>query len=419
MGHENPIYECAACGWVWDTPQKGVLNDRSLDERLLRENPNDPRFSKDGSPENNAQTFANVKEAGLRENIEAAIIAIEDSGYNGNADEWRWAFVDADPADWPILYDELLSDIQRMGIRQASLSKEADLNAVNPNAMPGSGISGVVCEACNSVISVGQGQLRPATCPNCQAPLSSATNPDVVASLKEAQLPGGADQPPAQGTMQQPGPVSMPTAPNPAMMGDEENPNQVVQDQKVLAREEIANESAAKHFSQIQNLDELKDEIVKGLANQYQLPDSYVHDHLVIQAKFDQANATNGELNKEIDLENYQEVNPSTKDATAPQNPLNAIKRGATVPVKLIISKIMKEQNTDEVTALNMFKDSWGGETPPDTFNVMVSGELKYFLPTEAVGDSPGQTESPFPPPQAPEDVMDQQYNEVPEQPAH
>lgn len=293
------------------------------------------------------------------------------------------------------------------------------MTPTNPTAQTGQQTDLVkVCPSCGN-----NNDEDDANCKKCGANIipvqpTQAQGKPITGSIKEAQLPGGDNQPPTQGTMQQPGPMSMPTAPNPAMMGDQDTQDKPVQDQKFLARTEIANEKAALHFSKIDNLEELSEQIVDGLSQQYNLPHDYVKDHLVVQAQFDQAIASNGTLNKEINLEQYQEVNPSTPTEVAPQEPLNTIKKGATIPLKLILSKIMKEQGIDEVTALNNFKEAYAGQNPPETFDVMVIGELRYYLPKQAIGGSEEQTESPFLPAQAPEDVMDQSYNQVPELPA-
>ena len=71
---------------------------------------------------------------------------------------------------------------------------------------------------------------------------------------------------------------------------------------------------------------------------------------------------------------------------------------------KLIIQKIMKDQKVDEATANSMFEDNWAGMAPPLDYNVPVRGELKFYLPQEAVGTAQqDQTENPFNPPQNPE----------------
>lgn len=308
------------------------------------------------------------------------------------------------------------------GLKKKSSQKKA-FDQMNPDGIPVAQGTSIIkeCPSC--------GNDNPGTsdeCLNCktniidvQPIIKNFDNSNQILSFtKEALQPGGADQPPTQGIMQQPGQINMPTAPNPAMMGDQESQDKPAQDPKFLARTEIANESAAKHFSKIENLEELIEPIVNGLAQQYNLPDDYIEDHILVQATFDRFVAANGQLNEQLDLEQYKEVNPSTNQIE-PQQPLNTIKKGVNVPLKTILKKIMKEENVGEEQALGEMDQAWRGQLAPQTFPVLVTGQLKFFLPTEAIGGLDQQTESPFLPAQAPQDVMDQSYNRVPELPAH
>jgi hypothetical protein len=262
-----------------------------------------------------------------------------------------------------------------------------------------------VCPSCNTINEPDATQCANISCGK------SLTN-QTLAATKTAELPGE-----PQGSVPNGAEMPMNNAPNPAMMGENvSDENKSLQDPKALARITVANESAAKEFSQVDKLENAP-EVKKLISQKYHLPEEYLDHHLVVEATFGDSIAINGQMKVDgIDTETLSEVHVDQQFIEEGDS-LTEIKKGASVPLKLIIKKIMKEENMDEITAMNSLKDSWAGESPPLEMKVLVQGSLRYFLPIEAVGQQ--QTESPFQQQQRPEDVMDQEYNQVPEQPAH
>jgi hypothetical protein len=283
-------------------------------------------------------------------------------------------------------------------------------NPINPQTInPNEQEQAIVqCKSCLENVLSGE------YCSNCgtKIPKTGTLGGIVNASVKTAELPGE-----PQGSVPNGAEMPMNNAPNPAMMGENvSDENKSLQDPKALARITVANESAAKEFSQVDKLENAP-EVKKLISQKYHLPEEYLDHHLVVEATFGDSIAINGQMKVDgIDTETLSEVHVDQQFIEEGDS-LTEIKKGASVPLKLIINKIMKEENMDEITAMNSLKDSWAGESPPLEMKVLVQGSLRYFLPIEAVGQQ--QTESPFQQQQRPEDVMDQEYNQVPEQPAH
>jgi len=283
-------------------------------------------------------------------------------------------------------------------------------NGDNPNDEANPLVGTKICPSCNTV-----NESDATQCANisCGKSLTNQTNPltnQTLAATKTAELPGE-----PQGSVPNGAEMPMNNAPNPAMMGENvSDDNKSLQDPKALARITIANESAAKEFSQIDKLENAP-EVKKLISQKYNLPEEYVDHHLVVEATFGDSIAINGQMKVEgIDTETLSEVHVDQQFIEEGDS-LTEIKKGASVPLKLILKKIMKEENIDEITAMNSLKDAWVGGNPPLEMNVLVQGSLRYFLPIEAVGQQ--QTRSPFQQQQRPEDVMDQEYNQVSEQP--
>jgi len=354
---------------------------------------------------------------------------MSDLGWLGDADAWR-LFLEENPGQESAYLEDILNQIQAMRVhaqRDSSTKKESLTNDLNPGGTQPQMNSGAVpmvklCSSCGN-----ENEVNAETCLKCGQSLigipptsSSLGNPllNTLGSVKTALLPEE-----QQSTLPPGQEMPMNNAPNPAMQGDqipqEEKTN--LTDPNSEARMSIANEQASINFSSIENLDDMRDSILQGLAEKYNLPPDTVSTNLSIEATFGDARAVNGELGGQIDTEMLQDVTPEgqSQNSFVPDKPLTEIKKGAKVPLSLIVDKIMKDQQIDKSTALNMMKEAWAGEMPPESFDVMVKGNLKFYLPTEMVGETSQQTDSPFLPPQRPEDIMDQQYNQVPEQSAH
>ena len=274
-------------------------------------------------------------------------------------------------------------------------------NSPNDEANPLVGTK--ICPFCNIV---NKSDATQCASPSCGKLLQNQT----LAATKTAELPGE-----PQGSVPNGAEMPMNNAPNPAMMGENvSDENKSLQDPKALARITVANESAAKEFSQVDKLENAP-EVKKLISQKYNLPEEYLDNHLVVEATFGDSIAINGQMKVEgIDTETLSEVHVDQQFIEEGDS-LTEIKKGASVPLKLIINKIMKEENMDEITAMNSLKDSWAGGKAPLEMKVLVQGSLRYFLPIEAVGQQ--QTQSPFQQQQRPEDVMDQEYNQVSEQP--
>ena len=353
--------------------------------------------------------------------------------------------------------EELKTYAEQVSLRLQQTAKTADLN--NMFGVPGSPAANPVPQGeegprqesaaflcpCGNLLTNGEQY-----CPKCganAAVLQQNPMTQAVGSIKESQLP---DEPQAS----QPGmnqDIPMPTAPNPAEVAAPTEENKASQDQTTLARTQIANEAAARQFSKIENLENAEN-VISALVEKYGLDENTIRQSLAIQARFGESVAVNGDITKEdINRAEFEEVNPGDDIAPSedqspmpppppqqpqgpppvppqegPMQPQSAVEPGdfhkieqtAKVPMKLIIDRISQDQGTDSQTAMTMLQDSWSGVTPPTELDVLVQGELTYFLPKSIVGTQ-DVTESPFGQEERPEDVMDQEFNNVPMQPAH
>lgn len=235
----------------------------------------------------------------------------------------------------------------------------------------------------------------------------------VLEDEPQSSLPDGASMPPN-------------TAEPPGMMG--ENPmgsppqqqNLVVQPTLEVVRMQIANSGAAQEFSKLDNLDDA-DEVIASLSQQYNLPDTYIKNHLLVKATFGDITAVNGEIDHNIDEEKFEKVTPDVNSETQIPFGPNAsdggtkIQKGVAIPYEFLEAKVMEYRNVSEVNADSYLEDIWGGLNPPLGIRVPVEGEVEYYLPIEALGGklAPEVPENPL---ARPEDVMDQEYNQYPMQ---
>jgi hypothetical protein len=165
-------------------------------------------------------------------------------------------------------------------------------------------------------------------------------------------------------------------------LSDEANPVHHFDD--VIQR--MADRAAAVQFSTP------SDEEIQAIADQYGLDPDEIRDKLFVTATFGEFTGANGSVGDASVPDGYTEIDMEGMGGRVDSH-------DAQVPYELARNQVANDLGMESNLVDNMLKDAYGGDLG-DQYHASVSGEHRYFLPTE-IADAIKKQE---PPPAAPPD---------------